>query len=102
MFGPCIHVQGREMEKKIPWFDTQDLHVDEILPQMITLSTSYIQVRNVRAAPVSKGHPCSVRRSLRACGPVYVPLPRVAPLQSTLNRGSLLLHAGVGAAAGHA
>jgi U4/U6.U5 tri-snRNP-associated protein 2 len=36
--------KGREMEKKIPWFDTQDLHVDEILPQMITLSTSYIQV----------------------------------------------------------
>lgn len=26
------------------WFKTQDLHVDEILPQMITLSTSYVQV----------------------------------------------------------
>eukprot|EP00035_Acanthoeca_spectabilis_P011518 m.202714 g.202714 ORF g.202714 m.202714 type:complete len:133 (-) comp15366_c0_seq4:4237-4635(-) len=26
------------------WFDTQDLHVDEVLPQMITLSTSYIQI----------------------------------------------------------
>jgi len=38
------------MEKKIPWFDTQDLHVDEILPQMITLSTSYIQVRNIRGS----------------------------------------------------
>mmetsp|Transcript_29960 Transcript_29960/g.89642 ORF Transcript_29960/g.89642 Transcript_29960/m.89642 type:complete len:626 (+) Transcript_29960:153-2030(+) len=26
------------------WFDTQDLHVDEVLPQMITLSTSYLQI----------------------------------------------------------
>eukprot|EP00041_Stephanoeca_diplocostata_P039015 m.1579646 g.1579646 ORF g.1579646 m.1579646 type:complete len:126 (-) comp25315_c0_seq10:173-550(-) len=26
------------------WYNTQDLHVDEILPQMITLSTSYIQI----------------------------------------------------------
>eukprot|EP00039_Didymoeca_costata_P007298 m.98366 g.98366 ORF g.98366 m.98366 type:complete len:558 (+) comp13632_c0_seq1:32-1705(+) len=26
------------------WFETQDLHVDEILPQMITLSASYIQI----------------------------------------------------------
>lgn len=26
------------------WFETQDLHVVDILPQMITLATSYIQV----------------------------------------------------------
>ena len=51
------------MEKKIPWFDTQDLHVDEILPQMITLSTSYIQVRNVH------GYLRGVRSS-PVCGPL--------------------------------
>ena len=27
------------------WFEMQDLHVTEILPQMITLTEAYIQVR---------------------------------------------------------
>lgn len=29
------------------WFEMQDLHVTEVLPQMITLSESYIQVNVV-------------------------------------------------------
>lgn len=28
------------------WFEVQDLHVKEILPPMITLSESYIQVKS--------------------------------------------------------
>jgi len=30
------------------WFEVQDLHVDDILPQMIPLSTSYIQIWQMR------------------------------------------------------
>ena len=37
------------------WFQTQDLHVDEILPQMITLSTSYIQVSPPPPPPTTLG-----------------------------------------------
>ena len=29
------------------WFELEDLHVKEILPQMITLTESYIQVNHV-------------------------------------------------------
>ena len=36
-----IHVLHRGSGK---WFEMQDLHVTEILPQMITLSESYIQI----------------------------------------------------------
>ncbi|XP_074599394.1 ubiquitin specific protease 39 [Brevipalpus obovatus] len=36
-----VHILHRGSDK---WFEMQDLHVTEILPQMITLSESYIQI----------------------------------------------------------
>lgn len=35
------------------WFEMQDLHVKEILPQMITLSESYIQIWELQSQPQS-------------------------------------------------
>ena len=39
------------------WFELQDLHVVEILPQMITLSESYVQVsRLLKSRPSTDTH----------------------------------------------
>ena len=38
----CLQGQGK-------WYEMQDLHVADILPQMITLSESYIQVSQCAA-----------------------------------------------------
>ena len=34
------------------WYELQDLHVADILPQMITLSESYVQVSSVTFSAV--------------------------------------------------
>lgn len=44
-----IHVRNRASDQ---WFQIQDLRVEEILPQMIFLSESYIQIWERRKAPV--------------------------------------------------
>ena len=39
--GECgVHVQGANQ-----WYELQDLHVQDLLPQMITLAEAYIQVK---------------------------------------------------------
>ncbi|KAG2176104.1 hypothetical protein INT43_005337 [Umbelopsis isabellina] len=45
-----IHVRNRATDQ---WFQIQDLLVEEILPQMIFLSESYIQIWERRRAPVN-------------------------------------------------
>ncbi|RWS13197.1 U4/U6.U5 tri-snRNP-associated protein 2-like protein [Dinothrombium tinctorium] len=45
-----VHVLHRGSGK---WFEMQDLHVTEILPQMITLSESYIQIWEKQECPES-------------------------------------------------
>jgi len=44
------------------WFEVQDLHVADVLPEMITLSQSYIQVRSPQPQTVGKGS--SIHRGL--------------------------------------
>ena len=44
-----IHVRNRASDQ---WFQIQDLRVEEILPQMIFLSESYIQIWERRRAPI--------------------------------------------------
>ena len=39
-----IHSGFEPFQGASQWYELQDLHVKEILPQMITLSDSYIQV----------------------------------------------------------
>jgi U4/U6.U5 tri-snRNP-associated protein 2 len=45
-----IHVRNRATDQ---WFQIQDLLVEEILPQMIFLSESYIQIWERRRTPVN-------------------------------------------------
>lgn len=45
-----VHVRNRATDQ---WFQIQDLRVEEILPQMIFLSESYIQIWERRKSPVN-------------------------------------------------
>lgn len=45
------------------WFEMQDLHVKEILPQMITLSESYIQIWELQDVKTSNGQQMDVNDS---------------------------------------
>ena len=43
-----VHLMEKSTEQ---WYQIQDLHVEETIPQMIFLAESYIQVRSVRFEP---------------------------------------------------
>jgi len=51
------------------WFELQDLHVSDILPQMITLSESYLQIYEVNKSIVS-APPTSPEEASNTIGPI--------------------------------
>jgi hypothetical protein len=46
-----VHILHKATGK---WFEMQDLHVTEILPQMLTLTEAYIQVKGSRFPPTKR------------------------------------------------
>jgi len=47
------------------WFELQDLHVQELLPQMITLAEAYIQVYSLSELPT-----CTLPLTVDHCGDI--------------------------------
>ncbi|XP_008486430.1 U4/U6.U5 tri-snRNP-associated protein 2-like [Diaphorina citri] len=43
-----VHLYHKGIGK---WYEIQDLHVTDILPQMITLTEAYIQIYELRTTP---------------------------------------------------